>query len=89
MILERIGQQSTDFLKVPPRVSATFDVGRDDGLGSRRNPLGETLYEDLRVRDLLSVGVQPVDLHLVNVGSIPTGTTHGDGSSTAAPWGRA
>ena len=28
-------------------VSATFDVGRDDGLGSRRNPLGVTLYEDL------------------------------------------
>ena len=28
-------------------VSATFDVGRDDGLRSRRNPLGVTLYEDL------------------------------------------
>ena len=27
--------------------SATFDVGRDDGVGSRRNPLGVTLYEDL------------------------------------------
>ena len=26
---------------------ATFDVARDDGLGSRRNLLGVTLYEDL------------------------------------------
>ena len=25
--------------------TATFDVGRDDGLGSQRNPLGSTLYE--------------------------------------------
>ena len=27
--------------------SVTFDVGRDDGLASRGNPLGLTLYEDL------------------------------------------
>ena len=32
---------------VPVEVSATFDVGRDNGLGSRSNPLGLTLYEDL------------------------------------------
>ena len=29
------------------RVSATFYVARDDGLGSRRTPLGVTLLEDL------------------------------------------
>ena len=28
-------------------VSATFDVGRDDGLGSRKPPLRVTLYADL------------------------------------------
>ena len=28
-------------------ISASFDVGRDEGLGSRRNPLGVTLYEEL------------------------------------------
>ena len=28
-------------------------------------------------RDLLGIVVQPLDLHLVNVGSIPTGPTHG------------
>ena len=32
-----------------------------------------------RLRDLLSIVVQPLDLHLVNVGSIPTGPTHGKG----------
>ena len=30
----------------------TFDVGRDDGLGSQRNPLRVTLYEDLAVDKL-------------------------------------
>ena len=30
-------------------------------------------------RDLLGIVVQPLDLHLVNVGSIPTGPTHGEG----------
>ena len=30
-------------------------------------------------RDLLGIVVQPLDLHLVNVGSIPTGPTHGKG----------
>ena len=34
-------------------VSATFDVGRDDGPGSRRNVLGVTLYEDLCVNKLV------------------------------------
>ena len=29
--------------------------------------------------DLLSIMVQPLDLHLVNVGSIPTGPAHGEG----------
>ena len=29
------------------RGSATFDVEYDDGLGSRRNPLGVTLFENL------------------------------------------
>ena len=29
------------------RVSANFDVERDDGLGSQRNLLGVTPYEDL------------------------------------------
>ena len=29
-------------------------------------------------RDLLGIVVQPLDLHLVNVGSIPTGPTHGE-----------
>ena len=33
-------------------VSATCDVGRDDGLGSLRNLLGVTLYEDLWVKKL-------------------------------------
>ena len=28
--------------------------------------------------DLLGIVVQPLDLHLVNVGSIPTGPTHGE-----------
>ena len=31
------------------------------------------------IRDLLSIVVQPLDSHLVNVGSIPTGPTHGEG----------
>ena len=31
------------------------------------------------MRDLLGIVVQPLDLHLVNVGSIPTGPTHGEG----------
>ena len=30
-------------------------------------------------RDLLGIVVQPLDLHLVNVGSNPTGPTHGEG----------
>ena len=30
-------------------------------------------------RDLLGIVVQPLDLHLVNAGSIPTGPTHGEG----------
>ena len=30
-------------------------------------------------KDLLGVAVQPLDLHLVNVGSIPTGPAHGEG----------
>ena len=30
-------------------------------------------------RDLLGSVVQPLDLHLVNVGSIPAGPTHGEG----------
>ena len=30
-------------------------------------------------RDQLGIVVQPLDLHLVNVGSIPTGPTHGEG----------
>ena len=34
-------------------VSATSDVGRDDGLGSRRNPLGVFLHKALRVNKLL------------------------------------
>ena len=34
-------------------VSATIDVGHNDGLGSRRNPLGVTLYEDLLVNKLV------------------------------------
>ena len=29
--------------------------------------------------DLLGIVVQPHDLHVVNVGSIPTGPTHGQG----------
>ena len=29
--------------------------------------------------DLLGIVVQPLDLHVVNVGSIPTGPTHGEG----------
>ena len=33
-------------------VSATFDVGRDDGQGSRRNLLGVTRSEDLFVNKL-------------------------------------
>ena len=28
---------------------------------------------------MLGIVVQPLDLHLVDVGSIPTGPTHGDG----------
>ena len=28
--------------------------------------------------DLLGIVVQPLDLHLVSVGSIPTGPTHGE-----------
>ena len=35
------------------------------------------------------LAVEPLDLHVVKVGSIPTGPTHGGGASTAAPWGRA
>ena len=38
--------------EVIPLVSATFNEERDDGLGSRRNPLKVTLYEDLRVNQL-------------------------------------
>ena len=34
------------FASVHWRVSAAFDVGRDDGLGSQRNPLGVTLFGD-------------------------------------------
>ena len=30
------------------------------------------------LRDLFGIVVQPLDLHLVNVGSIPTGPTHGE-----------
>ena len=30
-------------------------------------------------RDLFGIVVQPLDLHLVNVGSIPIGPTHGEG----------
>ena len=30
-------------------------------------------------RDLLGIVVQPLDLHVVIVGSIPTGPTHGGG----------
>ena len=30
-------------------------------------------------RDLLGIVVQPLDLHLVNVRSIPSGPTHGEG----------
>ena len=33
---------------------------------------------DCRIGDLLGIVVQPLDLHLVNVGSIPTGPTHGE-----------
>ena len=33
--------------------TATFDVGHDDGLGSRRNPLGVTIYEDHWVNKLV------------------------------------
>ena len=32
-----------------------------------------------QIRDLLGIVVKPLDLHLVNVGSIPTGPTHGEG----------
>ena len=49
---------STFFLKAGNdviQVSATFDVGRDDGLGSRRTQLGVTLYEDLWVNTLVFV----------------------------------
>ena len=35
------------------------------------------LYD--RFRDLLGIVVLPLDLHLVNVGTIPTGPTHGEG----------
>ena len=35
------------FAKIDVYSSATFDVRRNDGLGSRRNLLGVTLYEDL------------------------------------------
>ena len=37
-------------------VSATFVVWRDDGLGSRRNLLGVTLYEDLWANKLVFAG---------------------------------
>ena len=31
------------------------------------------------IRNLLGIVVKPLDLHLVNVGSIPSGPTHGEG----------
>ena len=34
---------------------------------------------DLTAKDLLGIVVLPLDLHLVNVGSISTGPTHGEG----------
>ena len=37
------------------------------------------MFENASKRDLLDIVVQPLDLHLVNVGSIPTGPTHGEG----------
>ena len=39
--------------------------------------VGPAWYDQV-VRDLLGTVVQPLDLHLVNVGSIPTGPTHGE-----------
>ena len=36
-------------------------------------------------RDLLGIIVQPLDLHLVNVGSIPTRPTHGEGRPQPHP----
>ena len=58
---------------------------RRDLLGLAVNPLhlargehGSDLHRSI-VRDLLGMVVQPLDLHLVNVGSIPTGPTHGAG----------
>ena len=54
-------------------------MGRGDGLGSWRNPLGVTLYEDIHMWEgPACLAVKPLDLHLVNVGSIPTGPTHGE-----------
>ena len=37
------------------------------------------MTEIIPMRDLLGIVVQPLDLHLVNEGSIPTGPTHGEG----------
>ena len=36
--------------------------------------------------DLLGIVVKPLDLHLVNVGSIPTGPTHGEERLQPHPW---
>ena len=36
-------------------------------------------------KDLLGIVVQPLDLHLVNVGAIPTGPTHGEGRLQPRP----
>ena len=43
------------------------------------HPLLVVLVAIDEYKDLLGVVVQPLDLHLVNVGAIPTGPTHGKG----------
>ena len=50
-----------------------------------RTPTIEIVGSVPMTRDLLGIVVQPLDLHLVNVGSIPTGPTHGEGRLQPPP----
>ena len=47
--------------------------------GSPALLIGNHLALDPPPLDLLGIEVQPLDLHLVNVGSIPTGPMHDEG----------
>ena len=55
-----------------------FTRPMDRDLDSARKADEQREVKCSRLMDLLGIVVKPLDLHRVNVGSIPTGPTHGE-----------